>query len=226
MHVFLSADSFATLVAAVAEGFKNEVGGILFGDTFPSVDKMLIKQVIPLQTAKRGYSSVEFHPERTFRVLDMWDNLTIHWPLGWFHSHPAYGSISYVPEPSDDDIEFMDQSEVMLIVSIKEAKRRDKLGYAIDAKRITGAVGTYHIEIAGWNLDDDDEVEEADVWCPYIDLVNLGRKAGIVSRYGGLFDHDTLVGIRDMRKIRRLVLKYEDYVFRNLGDYGAAPMNK
>ena len=51
LHVFLSADSFVTLVAAVAEGFKNEVGGIVFGDEFRSTKKMYVKQVIPLQTA-------------------------------------------------------------------------------------------------------------------------------------------------------------------------------
>jgi len=59
---------------------------------------------------------------------------------------------------------FMDKSEVMLIVSIKDAKRRDKLGYIKQAKRIPGVVGKYHIEIAAWTLDKDDKVEEIDCW--------------------------------------------------------------
>lgn len=215
-----------TLVAAVAEGFKNEVGGIVFGDEFRSTKKMYVKQVIPLQTAKRKYSSVKFHPERTERVLDLWDNLTTHWPLGWFHSHPAYGNISYDPEPSDEDINDMNPSEIELIVAIKEAKRRTKLGYCKEGKRVSGAVGKYHIEIAGWCIDDDDEVGEVDVWCPYIDIINFGHEAGIVSRPGELFRHDTHVDTRDLRKLRRLSQKYETFMFRNMDEWGIGPIRK
>lgn len=224
-HVFLSADSFVTLVAAVAEGFKNEVGGIVFGDEFRSKKKMYVKQVIPLQTAKRKYSSVEFHPERTERVLDLWDNLTTHWPLGWFHSHPAYGNTSYDPEPSDVDINDLNPSEIELIVAIKDAKRRTKLGYCKEEKRVSGAVGKYHIEIAGWCIDDDD-ISEVDVWCPYIDIINLGHKAGIVSRPGALFGSDTQVNTRTLRKLRGLCQKYERYVFSELDDWGSGPIRK
>ena len=224
LHVFLSADSFVTLVAAVAEGFKNEVGGIVFGDEFRSTKKMYVKQVIPLQTAKRKYSSVEFHLERTYRVLDLWDNLTTHWPLGWFHSHPAYGNKSYGPEPSDGDVDFMDPSEIQLIVAIKEAKRRTKLDYCKEGKRVSGAVGKYHIEIAGWYMDDD--VSEVDIWCPYIEIINLGHKAGIVSRPGALFGSDTQVNTRDLRKLRRLSQKYERYLFMNMDEWGSGPIRK
>lgn len=112
-----------------------------------------------------------------------------------------------------------------MIVAIKEAKRCTKLGYCREGKRVSGAVGKYHIEIARWYMDDD-KVGEVDVWCPYIEIINLGHEAGIVSRLGELFRYDAHVNTRDLRKLRRLSQKYERYLFRNMDEWGSGPIRK
>lgn len=218
LNVVLTSESFVGVVASTVEAFKSEVGGLLFGDYYRSVNKLLISQAIPLQTTLRKPTEVHYHPERTQRVLSIWDNLSSYWPVGYYHSHPEYGGTVYSVNPSDEDKNFIEDDEIELIVSIYEVKRRDKLGYIRERRRISGAVGNYFIEMAAWYKDDSGDICEAELWCPYIQVINLSHELGIVSRPGQLYESESVVPNRELRTLRKLIRKYERAVFRSLDE--------
>lgn len=218
LNVMLSSESFIGIVASTVEAFKSEVGGLLFGDYYRSVNKILVSQVIPLQTALRKPTEVHYHPERTERVLSIWDNLSSYWPVGYYHSHPEYGGVVFTVDPSEEDKSSLQDDEIELIVSIYEAIRRDKLGYIRERRRISGAVGNYFIEIAAWHKDDSGNICEAELWCPYIQVINLSHELGIVSRPGQLYESESIVPNRELRTLRRLVRKYERATFHSLDE--------
>jgi proteasome lid subunit RPN8/RPN11 len=213
--VFLSSQCFISLVASVAEGFKSEVGGLLFGDWYKTRNKVVVDLAIPLQTAIRSTSEVHFHPRRTKRVHHLWDNLSSYWPLGTYHSHPEYGDRIYTPDPSKSDIESMEKGEIELIIAIRKAKRRDQLRYTHQQMRIAGAIGKYFVELAAWYCPNLGEVEKAELWCPYIEIINLSFDVGIVTRPGQLYTKDSIVPALSLRTLRNLVREYEKQVFRN-----------
>jgi proteasome lid subunit RPN8/RPN11 len=214
LHVFLNANSFINIVTSVVEGFKLEVGGMLFGDWFSKVNKIIVEQAIPLQTAKRKPTSVHFNARRTKRVYDMWDNLTPYWPIGDFHSHPEYGAIRYRPEPSRKDIDNLRKDEIEIIVAIWETERRKPLKYIREGKRISGAVGRYHVQLAAWYLDSEVGIQEAELWVPYIEIINIAYNIGLLTRPGRLFNTETTVSFQELRPLKKLIKEYDSRVFR------------
>ncbi|MHA2022393.1 MAG: Mov34/MPN/PAD-1 family protein [Candidatus Thorarchaeota archaeon] len=221
MSVIVRANAFIGLIASVAEGFKDEVGGLVFGDHFATSKKFVIDVVIPLQTAKRKPSEVHFHPKRTKRVQSLWDDLSPYWYLGSFHSHPEYGGKKYYPVPSETDEDSMDPRELEIIVSIWKKKRSEPLGYIKDDLRISGTVGNYHIQIASWYKEKNGDVVEQELWCPYLRVINEGYRKSIVTKWGRLFEKDTIVSETKLRKLRRRIRKYENSVIRNTDNYNS-----
>lgn len=221
MDVIIRANAFIGLVSSVAEGFKNEVGGLVFGDQYATSGKIVIDVVIPLQTAKRKPSKVHYHPKRTKRVQSLWDDLSPYWYLGSFHSHPEYRGKKYPPTPSETDIDSMDLRELEIIVSIWKKKRSEPLGYIKDDLRISGTVGDYHIRIASWYKNKTGDVVEQELFCPYLRVINEGYVRGIVGKWGRLFENDTIVSVTKLRKLRKRIRKYEDSVIRNTDNYNS-----
>ncbi|MFW9908419.1 MAG: hypothetical protein ACFFEF_07575 [Candidatus Thorarchaeota archaeon] len=215
MTVFLRANAFIGMVAAVAEGFKSEVGGLVFGDHYYTSEKYIVEVVIPLQTTKRSPTQVHFHPKRTKRVLDLWNELSPLWYLGSFHSHPEYGGAQYPPEQSEADRMDLKVGDIEIIMSIWEATRKEVLGYIRDGKRISGAVGDYYIQISAWHKNKYEEINELELWCPYINIINESRERGIVSKWGRLFERHSLLPETKVRTLQRRIEKYENQVFRN-----------
>ena len=220
--MIIRANAFVGIIASVAEGFKDEVGGLVFGDFFVSTKKFVVDLVVPLQTAKRKPTEVHYHPKRTKRVRSLWDDLSPFWYLGSFHSHPEYGGKKYPPIPSDTDKDSMEEEELELIVSIWKSRRMDPLGYIKDDFRISGTVGDYHIQMSSWYKKRNGDVIERELWCPYLKVINEGYKKGIVSRWGRLFESDTLVSETKLRTLRRRIRKYESKVIRNTKNYNSA----
>ena len=220
--MIIRANAFVGLIASVAEGFKDEVGGLVFGDYFVSTEKFVVDFVVPLQTTKRKPTEVHYHPKRTKRVKGLWDDLSPFWYLGSFHSHPEYGKKKYYPVPSETDEENMEEGELELIVSIWKSQRMDPLGYIKDGLRISGTVGDYHIQMSSWYKKRSGEVVEIELWCPYLRVINEAYKKGIVSRWGRLFESDTLVSEVKLRTLRRRIRKYESLVIRNTENYNSA----
>jgi len=222
MTVILRANAFVGIVASVAEGFKTEVGGLVFGDFFPTSRKFVVDFIVPLQTTKRKPTEVHYHPKRTKRVQSLWDDLSPFWYLGSFHSHPEYGGKKYLPIPSETDEEEMNEGELEIIVSIWKSRRKDPLGYIKEGHRISGAVGDFHIQLSSWFKTPDGDVVEKELWCPYLKVINESYRKGIVSKWGRLFESHTLVSESELRKLRRRIRKYESAVIRNTKNYHSA----
>ncbi|MFX1563138.1 MAG: hypothetical protein ACFFDP_07510 [Promethearchaeota archaeon] len=224
MDVLLSSDSFIGIISAAIEGFKSEVGGLLFGDKIPSSSKSIIKLAIPLQTTRRTISNVSFNLKRTDRVLRTWDYLTVHWPLGTFHSHPEGRGRRYKPIPSKSDTSFNSSEEIDVIIAIWESPRHRTLRYTHNNKWIAGSAGQFYIQLAAWHYPEEDRFEQIDIWCPYIEIINLSYEVGLTNQPGRLFWHETVTPNGSLRRLRSLVHKYENKIFKSLNHETGEPI--
>ena len=68
--MIIRSNAFVGLVASVAEGFKDEVGGLVFGDSFVTTKKFVVDFVVPLQTTKRKPTEVHYHPKSTSLIAE------------------------------------------------------------------------------------------------------------------------------------------------------------
>jgi hypothetical protein len=64
-------------------------------------------------------------------------------------------------------------------------------------------------------------VVEKELWCPYLRVINEGYIKGIVGKWGRLFENDTMVSVMKLRKLRKLIRKYENLVIRNTDNYNS-----
>ncbi len=217
--VFIRKDTFISLIASVIEGFKFEVGGLLFGDYHSNRrerrEEIILKQASALQTSRRSAYTVHFHPKRTLRVESLWDNLSTYWPVGHFHSHPESKDYEPTPEPSESDIFGLEKGAIELIIAIWEAKKRNELEYIRDHTWISGAIGKYYIQAASWYVDDERYVFPAEMYCPYINVINLGFETGLVRHRGGLFEPHTFIKFGLLKMLQRKINFYDTYAIRN-----------
>jgi proteasome lid subunit RPN8/RPN11 len=216
LRIFLTSNSFVTLISSAAEGVPNEVLGLLFGDYLNDDRRtVIVHQAIPLQIVERTRSSAECKLKHMRRVHNLWDNLTPYWSIGNFHSHPYEPNELLDPSPSKTDKRDMKKGEIGIIVSIKRTPRRRKLKYDETEFRILGAISFFQIEIAAWHCKRTGILEEAQIRCPFADVINLGYRLGLVEKPGLLFSDDTTVSIENMRKLRILISKYERQAFKS-----------
>jgi proteasome lid subunit RPN8/RPN11 len=220
LDVLLSSDSFIGIISAAIEGYKSEVGGLLFGDRIPSAGKFVVKLAIPLQTTRRTLTNVRFHLKRTDRVLRTWDYLTVHWPLGTFHSHPEGRGQRYKPIPSKSDTTFLSLEDIDVIIAIWESPRHKTFRYTHNNQWIAGSAGSFYIQLAAWHYPKQGGFESIDVWCPYFEIINLAYEVGLTNQPGRLFWHETVTPNGTLRKLHNLVHKYENIIFKTL-DYEA-----
>ena len=89
MVVFLTSDAFISLIVSCIEVYRKETAGILTGDYIFNSDTYYIKGAIPLQSANRKFSEVEYHLARTQRMRENLE-LCLSDFIGYFHSHPQY----------------------------------------------------------------------------------------------------------------------------------------
>jgi proteasome lid subunit RPN8/RPN11 len=209
-----------SLISSIIEGYNKEVIGVLFGDLFmqsKTGPKSMISHVIPLQIAKRKTSAVEANEEKMKHVVGVWDNITPYWELGDFHSHPN-GDTNL----SKTDKEGMEKDNISLVLSIRKATRSDKLDYVADDNKISGTLRGYFIKIAAWHFTGDEQAELAELWCPFIEVINDAFKIGTSSTRGSLFDDETYVGVTKGRQLSRYIDRYEQFVFKGLSFKGSS----
>ncbi|MFW9986048.1 MAG: hypothetical protein ACFFDJ_05765 [Candidatus Odinarchaeota archaeon] len=216
MDLLLSSDSFIGIIGAAIEGYKSEVGGLLFGDRIPSSDKVVVKLAIPLQTTRRTLTNVRFHLKRTDRVLRTWDYLTVHWPLGTFHSHPEGRGQRYKPIPSKSDSYLLSSEDLDVIIAIWESSRHKTLRYTHNNQWIAGSASSFYIQLAAWQYPEKGHFENVALWCPYIDIINLSYEVGLTNHPGRLFWYETITPNGTLRKLHNLVHKYENKIFKTL----------
>ncbi len=216
MDVLLSSDSFISIISAAIEGYKSEVGGLIFGDRIPSSSKFVVKLAIPLQTTKRAQTYVSFDLKRTKRVLRTWDYLTVHWYLGTFHSHPEGRGQRYKPIPSKSDTTILSPEDLDIIIALWESPRHKILRYTHNNQWIAGSAGSFYIQLATWQYPYKEHYESIEMWCPYIEIINLSYEIGLTNQPGRLFWHETITPNGTLRKLHNLVHKYENKIFKTL----------
>lgn len=215
MDVFLSSNCFVSLVSSAAEGFPCEVIGLLFGDYYEEDEKrIIVHQAIPLQIAERAEDSVETELRISNIVSSLWDNLTTYWPVGSFHSHPYKPNEPLDTEQSSTDKRDLQREDIQIIIAVRKTPYRRKLKYNREGKRIVGTISFYQIEITCWYRNESGRIVELELWCPYIDVINLGFKIGLVPRKGVLFEPETIATYDSIRKLRTLVSQFEEHEFK------------
>ena len=158
-------------------------------------------------------------PERIGNEImnhNLWDNLTPYWSVGEFHSHPYRPNEKLDPTPSKTDRRDMKTGSIEVIVSAKKTPRHRKLRYDKSGLRIAGTISYYQIEIAAWHRKNRKKIEEVQLHCPYIRIINLGDKLGLAPKPGLLWPPDTVSSLENVRNLRKLIAKYEECAFNTV----------
>lgn len=140
------------LVLATVEVFKKETSGIVLGKTEDK--RVVIKTSIPCQESERSFGYFNFHEGRLDRmqqVIEEFYPRTGYELLGYFHSHPEYGSIKYKPKPSGDDRKWiLEEPEGLFFVfiAIRMTQRRRKWCLRKNRMILSGTIGNYRFDIS------------------------------------------------------------------------------
>ncbi len=205
--VFLTSDAFVSLIISCIEVYRKEAAGILMGDYVFNSDTYYIKGVIPLQSANRKFSEVEYHLARTQRMRENLE-LCLSDFIGYFHSHPQYFNMEITSELSQADKESMEEGDFEIIVSIKDLKRYSPWIFKKKTMELSGCVGSYTLNISAYSRDSE-EYSIHTIVCPFTDILNLFRKHNIKINTWNSINKNT------QRKLRRLISAYDDAVIKN-----------
>lgn len=164
MDVFLSDKAFIGLALSAIEVFRDECLGSLLGYNIPN--RIVIEHVIPYQSAKRTPTGVEPHWKRESRVQEILPNLIQLHHVGYFHSHTQWGDQKASAELSTTDIKGMIPTQVELVVSVNESKRRTQ--WYQSEKDLIGTIGKYHLRLACHYKRKNETIARYPILCPYV----------------------------------------------------------
>ena len=177
------------------------------GDYIFNSDTYYIKGAIPLQSANRKFSEVEYHLARTQRMRENLE-LCLSDFIGYFHSHPQYFNKEITSELSQADKKSMEEGDFEIIVSIKDLKRYSPWVFKKKTMELSGCVGNYALNISAYSCDCDD-FSSHKIVCPFTNILNLFRTHHIKINTWNSINKNT------QRKIRRLISSYEEAVLKN-----------
>ncbi len=179
----LEAGCFSALVISAVEVYSKETTGLLIGKRDRRfirgklTDCVVIQGAYPLQTAKRGFTSVMIGNTRAFRRARRTLNYLGFETIGEYHSHPGrYARLTIededyirdqINEINKEELKLLEKQWLELIVGIvkKKYKKEQKRGWFPKkrrlkrrTKRIAGILKTtprigYDIEILGYWID-------------------------------------------------------------------------
>jgi len=155
--VYIEREPFLDMLIAAVDTFKRECFGYFFGSK-PTKKKntFLIKNAIAVQgTIKRANTEVRISKachQRLVRIFSKYPGL---YPaIGYFHSHPEWGSIPGSHEMSDYDIVKMSNSnsEIAIILKIS-SRKRERLDWVSKADGgVRGSYGDYVVDFNVYRL--------------------------------------------------------------------------
>lgn len=172
-EVWLSENSFISMVAAAVEAYPKETLGVLIGFRDLRWRKFLTQYAIVYQTAERARDEVSVDKERVRRLDKFVERVTALEVIGDFHSHPEKSvwrkSSCWLSEPDKEDMALGDLGFVIAIN--KDNKQRDwkhlKMG------SLLGSVFPYSLKISGWHMREESKPRIAKIHCPF--ALGLGR---------------------------------------------------
>lgn len=155
--VYIEKKPLLNMLFAAADTFKRECFGYLCGRKPTRKKNMYVIDNINViqSTVKRANTEVKISKDcykRLCKISSKYPNL---YPdIGYFHSHPEWGSIPGSHEMSDDDIKEManSNSEVGIIIKIS-SRKRERLDWVskVDGG-IRGSYGDYVVDINIYRL--------------------------------------------------------------------------
>ncbi len=152
--VYIEREPFLDMLMAAVDTFRKECFGYFFGSK-PTKNKnaFLIKNAIAIQnTIKRANTEVKVSKGCGQRLDGIFSKYPGLYPaIGYFHSHPEWGSIPGSHEMSDDDILEMSNSDSEIAVVLKiSSRKRERLDWI--SKPDGGVRGSYGDYIVDFNV--------------------------------------------------------------------------
>jgi len=161
MQVYISESAFLGLLVSAIEVFKKECYGLLLGHR--DKEMFIVDHAVACQKAERHSSWVKAKEKSYKKVVKFFENLPNLYIIGDFHSHPKDGG----PMLSSEDIEGMVESEVYIVIDIKE-KNKDKWWGYNDDGTLSGTTDNYFLKIAAYYLNNSTgKPKSADIICPF-----------------------------------------------------------
>jgi len=161
--IFLSDKAFMGVILSSVEVYRNECHGALLG--FRTNRRIVVQYAIPFQSARRKPSEVVPNWRRELKVIETLPKLVHLKKLGYFHSHPQWGTSRGIAKLSEPDKEYMSEGEVELVVAINDRKRAVPWQSNM---RLYGTIGKYYIVIAGfYKRKQDSQIKQFKILCPY-----------------------------------------------------------
>ena len=163
-EIFLSDKAFMGIILSTVEVYHYECLDVLLG--YKTTGLIVVEYAIPFQSARRTPSEVEPNWRRELKVLEVLPELVQLEKLGYFHSHPQWGKSKGIAKLSEEDVEFLEEGELDLVVAINDAERR--MNWGESEGRLYGTLGKYRIDISGfYKRRYDGKTMQYRIICPY-----------------------------------------------------------
>lgn len=168
MQVYLSENVFLGLILSAIEVYKSECYGLLLG--LRTNDKFIIEFAIPYQSAKRGRTWAELRDDKWRIISKIVKNFPKLDVIGDFHSHTMFGESRADVSLGKEDIEYMSESELQMVVAIND-KLRSQIWNNNRNGTISGTIDRYHCKIAAYYLPGEKRRNHyprlAEIHCPF-----------------------------------------------------------
>ncbi|MBI3802544.1 MAG: hypothetical protein HY282_02125 [Nitrospirae bacterium] len=147
MQVYLNENVFIGLILSAVEVYKKECFGLLLGYRNP--DKFIVEHAIPYQSVKRGHSWTELRPDKWTLITEVLKNFPKLDVIGDFHSHTMYRDVRADVTLSTEDIKYMDEADLQIVIAVNENKRARSKLFQFD-HTVSGALDKYQFKIAAY----------------------------------------------------------------------------
>ena len=168
MQVYLNENVFIGLILSAVEVYKKECFGLLLGYRNP--DKFIVEHAIPYQSVKRGHSWTELRPEKWRVITEVLKNFPKLDVIGDFHSHTMYRDIRAHVTLSSDDIKYMGEDDIQIVIAVNENKRSRSRLFQFD-HTVSGSLDKYQFKIAAYYFENgrrngNSRPRLAEIWGP------------------------------------------------------------
>ncbi len=163
--LYISTDAFWSLALATIEVFRKECFGFLVG--YETSDGWIVQRAVPHQTAKRSHLWVEPQALPRRRIEKALHSLALGEKIvGWFHSHPESSGRPAQATPSEEDVAFSEEHDVILVLAIRSQRKNVGWSQNHDGS-ISGSIGDYHVILGAFAKKRGGEVDRLRVHCAY-----------------------------------------------------------
>jgi proteasome lid subunit RPN8/RPN11 len=146
-EVLIEPPAFISMILSAVEVFHLESYGLLLGNRG---ERFVVEHALPLQSAKREIYGVSPRKDREERIRELSEGMGLGIELlGDFHSHTEIGKSKAKPIPSLEDIAFMVEGNIYIILAVNKSRKREHWRANLD-KTLSGTLGGYHIKLSAY----------------------------------------------------------------------------